>query len=152
MPSPEELARENIDKLLAACGWEVQDRKSINLIRACAIATDRVASHSEPDTMNGGVLAMRLFNQSCLTALFLCPFALLGGVEAYDAKSVDNSKESPPVEKSWCESPAPLEIRIGIPGWISRLESDFGVKGLVAPLDIRTHMNARLILLLTLSR
>src|SRR5881392_3154236 len=31
MPSPEELARENIDKLLTACGWKVQDRKSINL-------------------------------------------------------------------------------------------------------------------------
>jgi hypothetical protein len=52
---------------------------------------------------------MRLFNQFCLTALFLCPFALLGGVEAYDAKSVDTSKESPLVEKSWCETLAPLE-------------------------------------------
>src|SRR6266481_9760685 len=31
MPSPEELARENIDKLLTACGWKVQGRKSINL-------------------------------------------------------------------------------------------------------------------------
>jgi type I restriction enzyme R subunit len=31
MQSPEELARENIDKLLIACGWKVQGRKSINL-------------------------------------------------------------------------------------------------------------------------
>jgi hypothetical protein len=31
MPSPEELARKNIDELLTACGWKVQDRKSINL-------------------------------------------------------------------------------------------------------------------------
>ncbi len=31
MSSPEELARENIDKLLTACGWKVQGRKSINL-------------------------------------------------------------------------------------------------------------------------
>src|SRR5206468_6839245 len=38
MPSPEELARENIDKLLTACGWEVQDRKSINLAAAQGVA------------------------------------------------------------------------------------------------------------------
>ncbi|MGH8102448.1 MAG: DEAD/DEAH box helicase family protein, partial [Chthoniobacterales bacterium] len=38
MPSPEELARENIDKLLTACGWKVQDRKSINLSAARGIA------------------------------------------------------------------------------------------------------------------
>ena len=31
MPSPEELARDNIDKLLTQCGWKVQGRKSINL-------------------------------------------------------------------------------------------------------------------------
>jgi type I restriction enzyme R subunit len=38
MRSPEELARENIDKLLTACGWKVQDRKSINLAAAQGIA------------------------------------------------------------------------------------------------------------------
>src|SRR6184192_128128 len=38
MPSPEELARENIDKLLTAFGWEVQDRKSINLAAAQGVA------------------------------------------------------------------------------------------------------------------
>src|SRR5213080_4911837 len=38
MPSPEELARENIDKLLTACGWKVQDRKSINLAAAQGVA------------------------------------------------------------------------------------------------------------------
>src|SRR5205823_2698854 len=32
------LARENIDKLLTACGWEVQDRKSINLAAAQGVA------------------------------------------------------------------------------------------------------------------
>src|SRR5438309_10935851 len=36
--SPEELARENIDKLLTACGWKVQDRKSINLAAAQGVA------------------------------------------------------------------------------------------------------------------
>jgi hypothetical protein len=31
MPSPEELARKNIDKLLTACGWIVQDYKQLDL-------------------------------------------------------------------------------------------------------------------------
>ena len=51
-----------------------------------------------------------------------------------DSKSTASSKEIP-VEKS-CETPKPLEIRIGIPGWTSQLQGDFGVKGVVAPLDV----------------
>src|SRR5262245_22454688 len=31
MPSPEELAREKIDKILADCGWIIQNRNTINL-------------------------------------------------------------------------------------------------------------------------
>ncbi len=38
MQSPEELARENIDKLLTRCGWRVQNRKSINLDAARGVA------------------------------------------------------------------------------------------------------------------
>jgi type I restriction enzyme R subunit len=38
MPSPEELARQNIDALLTNCGWTVQDRKSINLQAARGVA------------------------------------------------------------------------------------------------------------------
>jgi type I restriction enzyme, R subunit len=38
MQSPEERARENIDKLLTACGWNVQDRKSINLSAGQGVA------------------------------------------------------------------------------------------------------------------
>jgi opacity protein-like surface antigen len=78
---------------------------------------------------------MRLFNQFCLTTLFLCPSLLLGGVEAYDAKSVDTSKESPEVQP-WCETPAPLEIRIGIPGWTAGISGDTGVKGVVSSADV----------------
>jgi opacity protein-like surface antigen len=86
--------------------------------------------------MNRGILAMRLFNQFCLTTLFLCPSLLLGGAEAYDAKSVDTSKESPLIEKSWCETPSPLEIRIGIPGWMAGISGDTGVKGVVSSADV----------------
>ncbi len=38
MPSPEELARQNIDALLERCGWQVQDRRSINLSAGRGIA------------------------------------------------------------------------------------------------------------------
>src|SRR6476660_4116429 len=38
MPSPEELARQNIDVLLTKCGWQVQDRRSINLSAARGVA------------------------------------------------------------------------------------------------------------------
>jgi len=73
----------------------------------------------------------RLVNQFLIATIFLSAPILLAGTETYDT-----SKEAPPPPISWCETPAPLEIRIGIPGWISKLEGDFGVKGLVAPLDI----------------
>ena len=79
---------------------------------------------------------MRLFNQFCLTALFLYPSLLLGGPEPYDSKSVESSKESPPIEKSWCETPAPFEIRIGIPGWLAGLSGESGVKGIVDSVDV----------------
>src|SRR5947209_4259550 len=38
MQSPEELAREKIDKLLAECGWIIQNRSNINLSAATGIA------------------------------------------------------------------------------------------------------------------
>jgi len=31
MPTPEELARENIDALLDRCGWAVQDKSAANM-------------------------------------------------------------------------------------------------------------------------
>ena len=38
MPSPEELARQNIDALLTKYGWQVQDPRSINLGAGLGIA------------------------------------------------------------------------------------------------------------------
>lgn len=38
MPTPEELARENIDAQLAACGWAVQDRAKMNLYAGRGVA------------------------------------------------------------------------------------------------------------------
>src|SRR5213083_3279951 len=38
MPTPEEVAREKIDKLLGDCGWIIQNRGSINLAAAQGVA------------------------------------------------------------------------------------------------------------------
>ncbi len=38
MPTPEELARQNIDKQLEACGWIIQSRRSLNLYAGRGIA------------------------------------------------------------------------------------------------------------------
>jgi type I restriction enzyme R subunit len=38
MPSPEELAREKIDKLLTECGWIIQNRATINLSASRGVA------------------------------------------------------------------------------------------------------------------
>jgi hypothetical protein len=80
--------------------------------------------------MNRSGLIRGFVSQSLLAAL-LPASIVLAGTETYDYKAAP-----PPRPEPWCERPAPLEIRIGFPGWISRLEGDFGVKGLVAPLDI----------------
>jgi hypothetical protein len=73
----------------------------------------------------------RLVNRFLIATIFLSAPILVAGPEPYDT-----SKEAPPPPISWCETPKPFEIRIGIPGWISTLEGDFGVKGIVAPLDV----------------
>ncbi|HMG04327.1 MAG TPA: hypothetical protein VK581_02625 [Chthoniobacterales bacterium] len=68
-------------------------------------------------------------------AILLASAKLQAETSRYDdSKSTASSKEIP-VEKS-CETPKPLEIRIGIPGWTSQLQGDFGVKGVISPLDI----------------
>src|SRR5512136_2373786 len=38
MTTPEELARQNIDKQLSACGWEVQNRSALNLFAGRGVA------------------------------------------------------------------------------------------------------------------
>ena len=38
MPTPEAIARQNIDAQLAACGWVVQDRSAMNLYAGRGVA------------------------------------------------------------------------------------------------------------------
>ena len=50
MPSPEEQAREEIDALLERCGWQVQDKSSVNLQAARGIAVRELSFKTgEPD-------------------------------------------------------------------------------------------------------
>src|SRR5499427_2023105 len=74
------------------------------------------------------LLAAILFNSTRI--LFAGPDPL-----ATDEK--DYSKETAPlVEKSWCETPPPWEIRIGVPGWFAGLSGDVGVKGVVSDIGV----------------
>ncbi len=50
MPSPEELARQQIDALLRKCGWIVQTKTEINLSAACGVAVCELTFKTgEPD-------------------------------------------------------------------------------------------------------
>src|SRR5437588_7861349 len=73
---------------------------------------------------------------------FVCPAAVAGillsasialaGTENYDYKAAP-----PPEVQPSCETPAPFEIRIGVPGWMAGISGDSGVKGLVASSDVK---------------
>ena len=81
--------------------------------------------------MNQSTLMNQIVNRFLIATIFLSAPILLAGPEPYDT-----SKEAPPPPISWCETPAPLEIRIGIPGWMAGLSGDTGVKGLVSSPDV----------------
>src|SRR5262245_32836223 len=61
---------------------------------------------------------------------------LFAGSELSAGDGKDYSKEVVPLEKSWCETPKPFEIRIGVPGWFAGLSGDVGVKGVVTDIDV----------------
>jgi hypothetical protein len=62
---------------------------------------------------------------------------LFAGPEPLTTDGKDYSKEPPPVEKSWCETPPLWEVRIGVPGWLAGLSGESGVKGVVDSVDVR---------------
>jgi type I restriction enzyme, R subunit len=50
MPDPEELAREQIDALLKPCGWDVQDKRNVNLSASRGVAVRELTFKTgEPD-------------------------------------------------------------------------------------------------------
>src|SRR5215831_21347324 len=76
-----------------------------------------------------------------LSLLLLTPLlSPVGGLRAGSEQSSDGkdySKEVPPLEKSWCETPPLWEVRIGAPGWLAGLSGESGVKGVVDRVDVR---------------
>jgi hypothetical protein len=84
----------------------------------------------------GGHVPPKRFACFFLTVFFATVANLRSGPEPLtDNGEKDHSKEPPPIEKSWCEPP-PLEIRIGLPGWLSGVSGDTGVKGVVTNIDV----------------
>jgi type I restriction enzyme R subunit len=50
MPDPEKVAREEIDKALDQCGWDVQDKGAVNLAASRGVAVRELTFKTgEPD-------------------------------------------------------------------------------------------------------
>jgi len=73
----------------------------------------------------------RFVNQFLFATIVLSAPVLFAGPESYDI-----SKEAPPPPQPWCETPATLEIRIGVPGWLAGVSGNSGVKGVVTDVDV----------------
>ena len=75
-----------------------------------------------------------------LVARAIFATVILSAPVLFAGSEYDISKETPPPPpQPWCETPSPLEIRIGIPGWLSGVSGDTGVKGVVGSVDVPFH-------------
>jgi opacity protein-like surface antigen len=81
---------------------------------------------------NRSILIGRFVYQCLLATIFLSASIALAGTESYDYKGAP-----PPPPESWCVTPPDTEFRIGIPGWLTGLEGDFGVRGIVTDQDVK---------------
>jgi opacity protein-like surface antigen len=66
-------------------------------------------------------------------------FGILVASRAFsgDSDPKDYSKTPVPLENSWCETPRPFDIRIGLPAWLAGLSGESGVKGVDVSSDVR---------------
>jgi len=74
--------------------------------------------------------------QLSVAAAILLPSLVFGYTDTTDSKTISSSKEAPPIEKSWCETPPDWQFRIGLPGWLAGLSGDSEVKGVVSAADV----------------
>jgi hypothetical protein len=82
--------------------------------------------------MNRSTIISRFVYQFLLVTIFLSASIVLAGTESYDYKAAP-----PPPPEPWCVTPPDTEFRIGIPGWITGLQGDFGVRGVVTDQDVK---------------
>jgi opacity protein-like surface antigen len=80
----------------------------------------------------------RLINRFLIVA-FLVPVPFLLGQTSVDDPKDGKETVPPPLVQPWCETPSPLEIRVGIPGWLAGVSGDAGVKGIVGSVDVPFH-------------
>lgn len=83
-------------------------------------------------TVKRSSLTNRVVNQLLSAIVLLSASIALAGTESYDYKAAP-----PPPPESWCVTPPDTEFRIGIPGWLTGLEGDFGVRGVVTDQDVK---------------
>ena len=88
--------------------------------------------------MSQSTLIGRVVNRFQIVIVLVSATAAFAGPEPYTDEK-DYSKEVPVVEKSWCETPPLWEVRIGMPGWLSGVSGDAGVKGVVGSVDVPFH-------------
>jgi len=81
-------------------------------------------------------LINRFGYQLSVAAAILLPSLVSGATETTDFKTTNTSKEAPPIEKSWCETPPDWQFRIGLPGWLAGVSGESGVKGVVDAADV----------------
>jgi hypothetical protein len=86
---------------------------------------------------NGKVNHVHAQNMKMFFTLVMPLFSLLSGAFLFaGTPDGENYKAAPVVQKEGCTAPDDVEFRIGIPGWISGLSGDFGVRGVVADTNI----------------
>jgi hypothetical protein len=85
--------------------------------------------------MNQATSINQMVNRLIIATIFLSAPVLLAGTETYEDPK-DGKSIAPPEMQPWCETPPPWEFQIALPGWASKLTGDFGVAGIVVPLDI----------------
>ena len=83
-------------------------------------------------TVKRSSLTNRMVNQLLSVIVLLSASIALAGTESYDYKAAP-----PPPPESWCVTPPDTEFRIGLPGWLTGLEGDFGVRGIVTDQDVK---------------
>lgn len=107
--------------------------------RAAMFEIKRLSKLSNLITTNSYMNIRPIFNfvgrLSAAVWLVVCDSSWAAS-ESLVTDSKDYSKEAPPIEKSWCETTPPFELRIGLPAWLAGLSGATGVKGLEASSDV----------------